>query len=177
MPGLIFSLPFMLFPVLNAQAEYLDAGLEGRVRMAGEIHNSACDIDLKNPFQIIEMSTDTVSQILRTGYGNTQFFSIYLTGCPGSVNGQGNKTENFLRLAFDGPSDNGLLQVLGGVKGVGLQILDNNDVPLVPGTLSSPYVIESNDMRMDYKIRLKYNREDFKLGDYTSIIRYKIDYF
>ncbi len=161
-------------PVLGEQ---FDKGMNGKVSMAGEILNSACDIELQNHFQTIEMAHDNVGEILRTGYGQTTVFSIFLTGCPVSAGSDGDKTQHYLRLTFDGPIDNGLIKVLGDVHGVGIEILDSSGIPIALGKATPPYLVDTNNMRLDYGLRLKSNRTGFKLGDYSSVIRYRIDYF
>lgn len=172
---LTFILIFIsISPVLSEQ---FDKGMNGKVSMAGEILNSACDIDLQSHFQTIEMANTNVAEIVRTGYGQTTAFSIFLTGCPVSAGSDGDKTQHYLRLTFDGPKDNGLIKVLGDVHGVGIEILDGSGAPIVLGKATAPYLVDTKNMRLDYGLRLKSNRTDFKLGDYSSVIRYKIDYF
>lgn len=173
------NLSFILifFAIMPASGEQFDKGMNGKVSMAGEILNSACDIELQNHFQTIKMANDTVSQIWRTGYGNTTTFSMLLTGCPVSAGSDGDQTQHYIRLTFDGPIEKGLIKVLGDVQGVGLEILDSNGIPIQLGKATAPYIVDSNNMRLDYGLRLKTNQTDFKLGDYSSVIRYKIDYF
>ncbi|ELY3596618.1 fimbrial protein [Cronobacter turicensis] len=158
-------------------ASEFDMGLNGRVSMQGSIVSKACDIAMESRYQSIEMPDESINIIRRTGEGITQPFSIHLVDCTFD-NGEADSAPwQFLQVTFDGADDDGLFQVTGDAGGVALEIASKSGEEIRPGQ-PQPYTeISAGDIKLDYELRLKLNHEALRPGDYSSIIKYRIDYF
>ncbi|HDI3023811.1 TPA: type 1 fimbrial protein [Cronobacter turicensis] len=151
--------------------------MNGRVNMQGSIVSKACDIAMESRYQSVEMPDESVSILRRTGEGIAQPFSIHLVDCTFNTGGADSAPWQFLQVTFDGADDNGLFQVTGEAGGVALEIASKSGEEIRPGQ-PLPYTeISSDDIKLDYELRLKLNKEALKPGDYSSIIKYRIDYF
>lgn len=161
----------------SQHAAEFDTGLNGRVNMQGVIFSKACDIALESRYQSIQMPDDTVGHIKRAGQGLTKPFSIHLVDCSFDTGAPGSEPWQFLQVTFDGAGDDGLFQVDGEAGGVALEIAGKNGEQAKPGK-PMPYVaISGDDIRLDYELRLKTNHDDLRPGEYSSVIKYRIDYF
>ncbi|ELQ6169044.1 type 1 fimbrial protein [Cronobacter dublinensis] len=151
--------------------------MTGRVSMQGAIVSQACDIAMESRYQSIKMPDDTVSIMKRTGEGLTKPFSIHLVNCTFDNGETESAPWRFLQVTFDGANDDGLFNVTGEAKGVALEIATKQGEQVYPGK-PQPYTeISTDDIRLDYTLRLKANHEDLRPGDYSSVIKYRIDYF
>ncbi|ELY2742252.1 fimbrial protein [Cronobacter turicensis] len=158
-------------------ASEFDMGLNGRVNMQGSIVSKACDIAMESRYQSVEMPDESVSILRRTGEGIAQPFSIHLVDCTFNTGGADSAPWQFLQVTFDGADDNGLFRVTGEAGGVALKIASKNGEEIRPGQPLPYKEISSDDIKLDYELRLKLNNEALKPGDYSSIIKYRIDYF
>ncbi|ELY3543086.1 type 1 fimbrial protein [Cronobacter turicensis] len=158
-------------------AAEFDIGLNGRVNMQGSIVSKACDIAMESRYQSIEMPDVSISVIKRAGVGIAKPFSIHLVDCTFD-NGEADSAPwQFLQVTFDGADDDGLFQVTGEAGGVALEIASKSGEEIRPGQ-PLPYTeISDDDIKLDYELRLKLNHEALQPGDYSSIIKYRIDYF
>ncbi|EPT6932548.1 fimbrial protein [Cronobacter malonaticus] len=160
--------------MLNSE---FDMGLNGRVSMQGAIVSKACDIAMESRYQSIEMPDESVNIIRRTGESIAQPFSIHLVNCTFDTGEPDSAPWQFLQISFDGANDDGLFQVNGTTGGVALEIASKNSEEIHPGQ-PQPYTeIAGDDIKLDYELRLKVNHEDLRPGAYSSIIKYRIDYF
>lgn len=154
-----------------------DIGLNGRVNMVGAIVSKACDIALESRYQSIAMPDETVSRMKRNGQGRTKPFSIHLVDCTFD-SGELNSTPwQFVQVTFEGADKDGLFKVNGEAGGVALEITGTDDKQAYPGKPLPFVVITSDDIRLDYKLRLKSTHDDLRPGNYSSVIKYRIDYF
>lgn len=156
-----------------ARASEFDLGLTGRVSMNGAIISSACDIDTGDSYQAIAMPSETRAHIKRAGEGDPQDFSIRLINC--SVDAP--VAWQHINIIFDGDEDEGLFRVNGHASGVALELLDRNGTTIRPGSVMPWQQEDVPDNRMNYKIKLKSNMQDLVAGDYSAVIRYRIEYF
>ncbi|ELZ8931498.1 type 1 fimbrial protein [Cronobacter dublinensis] len=154
-----------------------DIGLTGRVSMQGSIVSKACDIAMESRYQSIEMPSASMNMLKRSGEGVAQPFSIHLVNCTFDTGESGSAPWQFLQVTFDGADDNGLFQVTGEANGMALEIASKNGDKIYPGQPLSYSEIATDDIQLDYELRLRVNRETLRPGDYSSVIKYRIDYF
>lgn len=158
-------------------ASEFDIGLNGRVSMQGAIVSKACDIAMESRYQSIEMPSESINVLRRAGEGIAQPFSIHLINCTFDNGEPDSAPWQFLQVTFDGADDDGLFKVTGEAGGMALKIASRNGQEIHPGQ-PQPYTeIAGDDIKLDYELRLKVNKEALKPGDYSSIIKYRIDYF
>ncbi|MDI6426009.1 fimbrial protein [Cronobacter dublinensis] len=158
-------------------ASEFDIGLNGRVSMQGSIVSKACDIAMESRYQSIEMPGESINVIRRAGEGVTQPFSIHLVNCTFDTGEPESAPWQFLQVTFDGADEDGLFQVTGEAGGVALEIASKNGEEIHPGQ-PLPYTeISTDDIKLDYELRLKMNHEMLRPGNYSSVIKYRIDYF
>lgn len=163
----------MLFSTDTARA----AGGAGRVNMQGAVIETACAIDTDSSDQTIDMSVMPLSQIIRDGQGVQHPFEIRLVNC---VLGRVDKTQpdwQRFQVTFDGRADNGLFGVEGQARGVALQLADNVGNIATPGEPLPAMDIIAGDHELNYSLRLVSNQQILRAGDYTSTLRFKMDYY
>ncbi|EOW6719776.1 fimbrial protein [Cronobacter dublinensis] len=158
-------------------ASEFDIGLNGRVSMQGSIVSKACDIAMESRYQSIEMPAASMNVLKRMGDSASQPFSIHLVNCTFDTGEPESAPWQFLQVTFDGADEDGLFQVTGEAGGVALEIASKNGGEIHPGQ-PLPYTeIATDDIKLDYELRLKIDSNDLKPGDYTSVIKYRINYF
>ncbi|HII4325964.1 TPA: fimbrial protein [Enterobacter cloacae] len=163
----------MLSPIENSQA----AAGWGRVNMQGAVIETACAIDTNSRDQTIDMSVLPLSQIMRDGQGLTRPFSIKLINCVLDRIDESLPQWRRFQVTFDGRVDNGLFGVDGAARGVALQLADNDGNIVTPGN-PSPYLdISEGERELNYSLRLVSNQQILRSGEYTSTIRFKMDYY
>lgn len=164
------------FAAHASQGSEFDIALTGRVSMDGTIISSACDIDAGDGYQSITMPVESRGKIKRVGEGAPQHFSIKLTNCSpySSVNPDAWK---YINIIFDGNDDQGLFRVQGNASGVALEIRDSNGSVIRPGMVIPWQRNMVNENKLDYQIKLKNSMRDLVVGDYSAVIRYRIEYF
>ncbi|WP_336219258.1 fimbrial protein [Citrobacter amalonaticus] len=160
---------------INPSSEF-DPALSGRVNINGSILSSACDIDTGDSYQEITMPKETRGHIKRAGTGEPQDFSIQLTNC--SLDSPDESAGwQYLNIIFDGDDDEGFFRVSGNAGGVALQLQDSHGEIIHPGK-SVPWRQTSvADNRLNYQFRLRNTMRSLVVGDYSAIIRYRIEYF
>ncbi|EPN9365158.1 type 1 fimbrial protein [Cronobacter muytjensii] len=161
----------------SPQASEFDTGLNGRVSMQGSIVSRACDIAMKSRYQSIEMPAASMNVLKRAGESIAQPFSIHLVNCTFDTGEPDDAPWQFLQVTFDGADNDGLFQVTGEAGGVALEIASKNGDEIHPGQ-PLPYTeISGDDIKLDYELRLKANDNALRPGEYSSVIKYRIDYF
>lgn len=164
----------MLSPFENSQAA---ASGWGRVNMQGAVIETACAIDTNSRDQTIDMSVLPLSQIMRDGQGLTHPFSIKLINCVLDRIDENLPQWRRFQVTFDGRADNGSFGVDGTARGVALQLADNDGNIVTPG-IPSPYLdITEGNRQLNYSLRLVSNQQILRSGEYTSTIRFKMDYY
>ncbi|WP_312983808.1 fimbrial protein [Atlantibacter sp.] len=158
----------------NPASEF-DLGLTGRLNMQGSILSSACDITTGDGWQAIELDSETRSHMKRIGEGEPKPFTIHLRNCSLAVSEE-HAPWQYLRVTFDGADNHGLFKVQG-AGGVALQLVDQNGKEITPGK-AVPYRTEaSDDIRLDYQVRLKSTMGNLLVGSYQTTIKYRVEYF
>jgi type 1 fimbria pilin len=149
----------------------------GRVNMQGAVIETACAIDTRSRDQTIDMSVLPLSQIMRDGQGTTRPFSIHLVNCVlGRFDPKRPDWQRF-QVAFDGRADNGLFGIEGRARGIALQIADTRGNIANPGVPLPAAGITEGSNQLNYSLRLVGNKQVLRAGDYTSTLRFKMDYY
>lgn len=153
-------------------------GARGRVNMQGSIIDTACAIDMGSLYQSIEMPPLPIAQLLRDGEGPKVPFSIHLVNCTLQHYNPGLPDWYAFQVTFDGSATHsGLFGVQGQARGVGLQIVDEFGEVAEPGNPMNMRTLVPGSTDMKYTLRLAGNHEHLRAGNYSSIIRFKLDYF
>ncbi|OAT33513.1 fimbrial adhesion protein [Buttiauxella ferragutiae ATCC 51602] len=149
----------------------------GKVNMVGAIIETACAIDTENRDQTINMGTLPISQIARDGQSLTKQFSIRLVNCVLTRQNASLPDWRHFKVAFDGHHDSGLFGVEGDAKGVALQLIDSQGNIITPGSPLSLEEITSKEMLLKYSLRLVSNNQLLRAGQFTSTVKFKMDYY
>lgn len=149
----------------------------GRVNMAGAIIETACAIDTLSRDQTINMGTVPVSQISRDGQGLIRPFSIQLVNCVLARHDKKLPDWRYFQVTFDGSADQGFFGVAGEAKGIALQIADSQGNIAIPGIPLPFGEITPNDMLLNYSLQLVSNNQDLHAGEYSSTVKFKMDYY
>jgi len=166
---LLILLPLVSFP--------LKASVWGRVNMQGTVIETACAIDTDNRDQTIDMSVMPLNQIMREGHGVKRIFNIRLINCVvGRINEDAIGWQRF-QVTFEGRVDNGLFAVEGQARGVALELTDSDGNISTPGKPLPGMNVSAGNRQMNYSLRLVSNSQILRSGEYTSAIRFKMDYY
>jgi len=167
---------FCLFSLVafSAQAGSAVQGW-GRVNMQGSIIDAACAIAVESREQTIDMGVTPLAEIQRDGRGASKPFSIKLVNCV--LERPGKEDWRQFQVTFDGDGEGEAFGVSGDASGVALQITDEHGNVALPGRPLPLRDISPGAMQLDYTLKLVANRHALKSGDYTSSIRFKLDYF
>lgn len=169
--------------VFHVNAHDFLTPFHGTVNVQGEVLSNACAMSTSTTsnsdasgYQVIEMPDVSRGALSRTGEGPPQLFSLFLSKCALSATAQAIPW-TFLRVTFEGTDENGLFKLSGDVLGLALKITDR-DGHIISNGEKTPYVSKSPDqIELDYAIRLIKTSNNFKAGNYSSIIRYHVEYF
>lgn len=173
-------LPFLLaLLVILAGNRTCAMGLQGwgRVSLQGAILESACAIDTQSLDQSIEMAILPVSQVIRDGGGTLQPFYIRLINCRLTHLDPSLPDWSTFQITFDGLGEEGLFGVEGQAKGVALQITDDNGHIARPGEPMPAGRLTGENMQLQYALQLVANYNSLRAGNYTSAIRFKMEYY
>lgn len=149
----------------------------GQVNMVGAIIETACAIGTLSRDQTINMGILPISQIVRDGQGLIQPFSIRLVSCILTRQDTSLPDWRHFQITFDGSMDAGLFGIEGDAKGVALQLADSQGNIATPGTPLQGGEISAKDMLLNYSLRLVSNHQLLRAGEYTSTVRFKMDYY
>ncbi|EPL9180878.1 fimbrial protein [Serratia marcescens] len=149
----------------------------GKVNMQGAIIDTACAIAVQSRDQTIDMDVIPVSDIARDGQGRSRPFSIELVNCV--LERQNSKMPDWkqFQVTFDGDAEGRLFGVSGEASGVALQITDTAGAVAAPGIPLPLQDIIRGDFRLNYNLKLVANSHALRAGNYSSSIRFKLDYF
>ncbi|WP_154753648.1 fimbrial protein [Erwinia sorbitola] len=149
----------------------------GRVNMQGAIIETACAIDTQSRDQTIDMGVLPISQIARDGRGLAHDFAVQLVQCSLTRHNSSLKNWQHFKITFDGQNDSGLFSINGQAKGVALEIIDSNGFVASPGNPLPVSNILSGNMQLNYSLRLVSNKQALRPGNYSSALRFKMDYY
>lgn len=149
----------------------------GRVNMLGAIIETACAIDTSSRDQTINMGVMPISQIARDGQGGKRPFAIRLVNCILARNDKTLTDWQYFKITFDGHDDSGLFKITGAAKGISLQIYDNLGNIATPGSPLPVGEIIPGEMILNYSLQLVSNHQTLSVGEYSSTIKFKMDYY
>lgn len=164
----------MLYTALAAAVTNQERGI---VNMEGTIIDSACAIDVGSQDQTIDMDIIPISKIVRDGEGNQRNFSIRLINCILERSKPGHAGWNNYQVTFDGAKDGNAFGVKGGAEGIALTITDSSGNVALPGTAMPARELISDDLDLNYSLKLIGNRKTLRAGEYRTTIRFKMDYY
>lgn len=163
----------ILLPLPTSQA----VASWGRVNMQGAVIETACAIDTDSRDQTIDISVMPLTKIIRDGQGLTLPFTIRLVNCVlNRVDDNLTQWQRF-QVTFDGRVDNGLFGVDGQAEGIALQLTDRHGNIIMPGNPTPLPDVVVSDRELNYFLRLVSNQQTLRSGEYTSTIRFKMDYY
>ncbi|WP_455812647.1 fimbrial protein [Pseudomonas graminis] len=172
---------FTLFLLLNicvvASAESAPSQGFGRVNMAGAIIEAACAIGMLSRDQTINMGTVPINQISRNGEGLTYPFTIQLVNCVLARHDKNLPDWRHFQITFDGSADADLFGVAGDAKGVALKIADSQGNIATPGVPLPRGEITPKEMQLNYSLQLVSNKQNLYAGEYSSTVKFKMDYY
>lgn len=145
--------------------------------MQGAVIETACAIDTDSRDQTIDISVMPLTKIIRDGQGLTLPFTIRLVNCVlNRVDDNLTQWQRF-QVTFDGRVDNGLFGVDGQAEGIALQLTDRHGNIIMPGNPTPLPDVVVSDRELNYFLRLVSNQKTLRSGEYTSTIRFKMDYY
>ncbi|WP_248006631.1 fimbrial protein [Serratia fonticola] len=149
----------------------------GRVNMAGAIIKTACAIGTLSQDQTINLGSLPASQIARDGQSGIRPFSIQLVNCILAREDKWLPNWQHFQITFEGDNDAGLFGIEGEAKGIALQITDSYGNIAIPGTPLPVGEIAANEMQLNYSLRLVSNHQSLHVGQYSSTVKFKMDYY
>ncbi|MBD8162655.1 type 1 fimbrial protein [Erwinia persicina] len=149
----------------------------GRVGMFGAIIETACAIDTLSRDQTIDMGLLPVSQIARNGQSVNHPFSIQLVNCILSKNDKNLPQWQHFQITFDGHRDDQAFSIAGDAQGIALQIADSSGNIATPGKPLPLAELTTNNMLLNYSLRLVSNNRLLRAGEYYSTVKFKMDYY
>lgn len=167
---------FLLLFSGGIQANYSSQGW-GRVNMQGTIVDTACAIATGGREQTIDMQIVPVADIIRDGKGRMHPFYIELINCVFSRPNNKLPDWKHFQVTFDGEAEGTSFTLQGDIKGVVLQISDEQGNIATPGTPLPLGNISLGAMRLNYALRLVSNNQALQAGAYSSTVRFKLDYY
>ncbi|MHA6679804.1 fimbrial protein [Enterobacter cloacae] len=173
-----FTAVVFLMPVLFLFS--LDAGARnwgrGTVSMQGSIIDAACAISVESRDQTIDMELSPIGK-LQEGQEISTSISIELVNCVLERPVPNHPGWRNFQVTFDGDADGQLFGVSGNAKGIAIQISDEQGHIARPGEALPAGAIMSETMILKYRIKIVPNNKAVVPGDYSSSIRFKMDYF
>lgn len=121
--------------------------------------------------------TFPISQIMRNGQSDRQPFNITLVSCGLEKPHPELDDWRYFEVTFDGREDAGYFAIDGSARGISLQISDESGNIAVPGAPMAKGGNRTGEMTFNYGLRLVKNHQVLKLGEYTSTVRFKMDYY
>lgn len=178
MPTATFTrLNILLLLMLSVKAYSYDIGLKGQVKINGSVVAKACDISMNDAYQAIEMADESVNTLKRRGMGRNNPFSIDLINCSLDVDSGNNNFLQYLDITFDGGNSDNLYKINGSTEGLALEVANVSGEKATPGKPMSKIVMDNKNIHLDYNLRLKSISNDIMPGTYSTIIKYKVNYF
>lgn len=166
--------------VAGAMSASVASADDGRINFVGEVTDSACTVtnSVTNPLTV---TLGKVARTAFTGAGSTAAptkFTIALTNCPDSVSSA--------TVKFDGTADTNVSSVLAltaatgedavTAGGVGIQIMDKQNVVVPLHTASSAYALSEGANNLDFVARYYATAATVTAGQANSTSNFTIVY-
>lgn len=149
----------------------------GRISVAGSIIDTACAIATESREQYVEIGDVPFEQLARDGQGPSRPFSIQLINCVLTRSDPTRPNWETFEATFEGVRDDQYFGAQGSASGVALKITDADGNTVTPGEVLRRRNIHPKEMRLNYYITPVTSGQVLKPGDYSSLIKFKLDYF
>ena len=169
---LLINVIFSVF--CSALSNYASASAS--VKMRGSIIETACAIDVGSQDQTVDMGSLPLSTLHRDGQGPIRPFYIRLINCVLARQDSSKPNWQYFRVTFDGSQSRGLFKIDGQASGVGLQIQREDGEIAIPGKGFSRQSLSIGKRDLSYRLRLVANNDALISGQYSSQLRFKLDY-
>ena len=150
---------------------------QGKVRVGGEIIESACTIETEDVWQEVDFGNVFLSGLSSRNKNVERDFQIRLVHCS-PERGKGNKWVS-ASVAFDGAvenTDDTVFTMKGKGDFVGFRIIDSNDDSAHSGKPLMPVILLNDKKDIDFKVRLVTRNGEISTGNATSLVRFIVDY-
>lgn len=170
-------------------------GENGIVHFHGAVLVSPCLLDSGSQEQDIDMGDVPARLFKQAGDRSARvIFAVKMKDClagarsshrdvAGEMTGSNPRRytsqERVISLTFSGESDAenpDLLKVNGGVRGLGLRLLDGKGQDLVLNQSQSPYLLMPGDNSLTFMATLESTRNNVGAGHYYSVVRLRMEY-
>lgn len=150
----------------------------GRASFKGQVIAPTCTLTMENTWQAIDMGETPVRDLQGSFVGPEKKFRLWLRNCELAETGQRVYTASRVRVTFDGlPGETpDKFSLTGQAEGINLQILDSQGYPARVGKAMPPLLMNGNDERLDYTLRVVRNGQPLEAGNYYATLRFKVDY-
>lgn len=148
----------------------------GSVKINGRIFDTPCNIDPESQTKSLELGVVPLDAV-NFGTATTYPFSIQLVNCSLTSSTSKVQEPQYFQISFDGENQNNNFAVQGQARGIALEIKDSSGNSVYPGKTLPPYSITPGTMKLDYSLRVVKSHEDFRVGDFSSTIKFKLDYY
>lgn len=156
----------------------------GRVMLAGELIDSACALDAKSAYQVIELDDLPMGRLIRQGKGEPHAFSLRLIQCaltrPDPYRlGTYLPDWQHVRVTFEGLADGDgrLFATAGTSSGLALRIADLQGQQSTPGVPMSLMSLTGKDQELRYTLQLVGNGRPMAAGSHHAAVRFRLEYF
>lgn len=147
----------------------------GRMAMKGAVVDSACSIDTDSVEQTIDLSTSTT--LLLQGIGaKPKHFTIRLVDCEIAQAHSPLLMRKF-QIVFDGDHRGQQFNLSGKAKGLGLEIHDASGNIIISDQPQPLRDIVAERFTLNYRVRLVRNQYPLTAGNFSAIIRFRLNYF
>ncbi|EGF7347962.1 type 1 fimbrial protein [Escherichia coli] len=155
-----------------------DVWWHGRTSFKGQVIIPACSLAMEDVYQTIDLGSIPARDLQNSFVGTEKKFNLRLRNCELAGTGYHAYTASRVRVTFDGVQDDSpdKFSLFGEAQGVSLQILDNQGALAYPGRFMLPQLLNGNEEKLSYTIRLVRNTQPLKVGKYYAALRFKVDY-
>lgn len=153
-----------------------DSSASATIKMRGSIIETACSVDVGSRDQTIDMGILPLSTLHRDGQGPIRPFHIRLDNCVLARQDPAKPNWQYFRVTFDGSQSRGLFKIGGQASGIGLQIQREDGEIAIPGKGLPRQRLSVGERDLSYRLRLIANQDALMSGQYSSQLRFKLDY-
>lgn len=157
---------------------------QGKVNLGGEIFDAACNLEVTDTYQTIEMDPTPIGRLARDGQGEPHPFTLRLVNCALTRHsairlGESLPDWQHVRVTFDGTDDRGgrSFGIIGSSQGVALHITDAEGRESFPGIPMPLSALTGKDQVLHYTLRLVGNNRLMAVGSHRAAVRFRLEYF
>lgn len=165
-------------------------GMYGELHVSGDMMLSPCVLAMESEEQIVDLGAIPSYRVARPGTRTPPVaFRLKLLDCGSSApdlhdNQQGGTDiyapeQPAVFITFLGEPLRGggqLFRLRGTAKGVALRLSDREQRQIYPGVRSSPLLLDQGDNNLVFYAQLEKGVGELKLGTFSTLINFKLDY-